>query len=77
MKMIFDKFEKLSTIICDGQWNYSNTIIQWINDNTIDSTCKQDHGIVTAWLGKKKIQSNDIEVDNKRIKLIENQFDFI
>jgi hypothetical protein len=41
--------KKLSIIICDIQSDYSNKIIQWINENTIDSICKQGSGTVTVY----------------------------
>jgi hypothetical protein len=75
MKMIIERCEKLSIIEFNIKPKYSKEIIEWFNNNTIKSTCKKDGRTITVWLGKKKIQSTDVQVDNKRIKLTNDQSD--
>ncbi len=73
IKKILDKCEKLSTIRLDIKAKFSEEILQWFNDNTINSTCKKGYRIINVWLGKKKIQPTDIRIDNKRIKLTDHR----
>jgi hypothetical protein len=72
MRMIIERCKNLSTIEFDIKSKYSKEIMEWFNDNTIKSICKKDGRTITVWLGKKKIQSIDVRIDNKRIKLTDN-----
>ncbi len=76
IKRILEKCEKLSTIKLDVKAKFSKEIIQWLNDNTINSTCKKGYRSINVWLGKKKIQETDIRIDNKRIKLTDHRPEF-
>jgi len=73
IKRILEKCEKLSTIRLDIKAKFSEEIIQWFNDNTINSTCTKGYRRINVWLGKKKIQPTDIRLDNKRIKLTDDR----
>jgi hypothetical protein len=75
VKMILERCENLLTIKFDIKSKFSKEIIQWFNDNTINSTCKKDNRTIIVWLGKKTIQSTDVRVNNKRIKLTDNWSD--
>jgi hypothetical protein len=75
IKMILGRCENLSTIKFDIKSKFSKEIIQWFNDNTLNSTCKKGNRTIIVWLGKKTIQSADVRVDNKRIKLTDHWSD--
>jgi hypothetical protein len=73
IKKILERCESLSTIEFDiTYFKFSEVIIKWFTDNTINSTCWKGYRRITVWLGKKKIQSADVRHDNKRIKLTDN-----
>jgi hypothetical protein len=73
IKMILERCENLSTIEFDIENSrFSDKIIKWFTDNTTNSTCWKGHRTITVWLGKKRTQSPDIRLDNKRIKLTDN-----
>ncbi len=76
IKRILEKCEKLSTIKLDTNLNFARKIIQWFDDNTINSTCKKNYTTITVWLGKKKLQGTDVRIDNKRIKLTDPRLEF-
>lgn len=75
IKMIFERCENLSTIKFDAKLKFSKEIIQWFNDNTINSTCKSSKRTINVWIGKKNIQLINSRTDNKRIKLTDNSSD--
>ena len=50
-------------------------VIDWFEDNTINTTCQESAGMVHVWLGKEHIQSTEINHNNERIKLTENDSD--
>jgi len=76
IKRILEKCEKLSTIKLDTNLNFAQKIIQWFDDNTINSTCKKCYTTINIWLGKKNIQATDVGIDNKRIKLTDHEREF-
>jgi hypothetical protein len=73
IKVILERCKNLSTIKFNTVYvNFSEKVINWFANNTINTTCKAGHETVTVWLGKKKIQSTEIRLDHKRIKLTDN-----
>lgn len=69
IKMIIEHCNNLSTVKFNTGSTFSKKIIQWFNDNKINSMYDRDERILTIWIGKKKIQSIYVQHDNKRIKL--------
>lgn len=73
LEIIFQRCQKLLTIILLDRTKYSNfsdKIIEWLQNNTMNSTCKKDFKEVIVWIGKKKLQSiHDDRTNPKRIKL--------
>jgi hypothetical protein len=72
IKMILERCKNLSTIIFDIKPKYTEEIIQWFNDNTVNSTCTKGSKSISVWLGKKNIQLTDLKIDHKRIKLTDD-----
>jgi hypothetical protein len=73
IKLIFERCENLTTIkFYTVDANFSEKVINWFANNTINTTCKADDETVSVWLGKKKTQSTEIRLDHKRIKLTDN-----
>jgi hypothetical protein len=77
MKIILGRCENLSRIILDVESTLTKEIIQWFDDNTINSECINGSGMVSVRIGKKKMQSTDDQVNHKRIKLIDDRSDFL
>jgi hypothetical protein len=76
IQMILERCENLATIKFDSiNSKFSAEIIKWFTSNTINTTCWKGDGRITVWLGKKKIPSADVRLDNKRIKLTDNSTD--
>jgi hypothetical protein len=70
IKAILERCQYLSTIQLDLRYTkISEEVIKWFAENTIDSTCLKGYKTVAVWLGKKQIQSDEISVDHKRIKI--------
>jgi hypothetical protein len=73
IKFILKRCENLATIrFYTVDANFSEKVTSWFANNTINTTCKANHEMVAVWLGKKKIQSTEIRLDHKRIKLTDN-----
>jgi len=73
IKMILERCQHLSTIKFDtGLSKLSEEVIKWFAENTINTRCREDYKMVTVWLGKKIIESTEICIDHKRIKLTIN-----
>ncbi|CAF0806321.1 unnamed protein product [Rotaria sordida] len=69
IQMILDRCNQLTTIKFDVRLTkFSEEIIKWFTDNTIDSTCSKGYKMVCVWIGTKKTQSTEINVDHKRMK---------
>jgi len=73
IKMIFKRCENLSTI----EFYYEDIklgkqVTSWFSHNTTNTTCKESYGRVSVWFGKKKSQSNQVNIHHKRIKLTSN-----
>jgi len=77
IKRILERCQHLSTLQLDVQYIRNiNEVIEWFSKNTINSTCWKRYRTVIVWLGIKQIQSTEISVDYKRIKLIDNNSNF-
>ncbi|CAF1063116.1 unnamed protein product [Adineta steineri] len=73
IKIVLERCNHLSSIQFDiRQRKFSKEIVQWIVDNTIDSTYRTDANFVKVWLGKNKIESNEFNVGFKRMKFSEH-----
>lgn len=49
--------QQLSTITLNNyETKLYDEMIQWFEDNTIHSTCRISHGMISVWLGKRTIQ---------------------
>jgi hypothetical protein len=70
IKMILEQCDNLSTIKFNIKSKFSSEIIQWFNNNTINSSYWQDCKTITVWIGKKNIQATDVRIDNKRMTII-------
>lgn len=71
-KMMLEKCNHLSSVQFNFKYSrFSNEIVQWLEENTINSTYRSGYRSFTVWLGRKKVQSNEFSVDLKRIKLTE------
>ncbi|CAF3677673.1 unnamed protein product [Rotaria sp. Silwood1] len=67
---ILNRCNHLTTIAFDIRYsNFSEEIIKWFDDNTMNSTCWKDYKMVSVWLGARKIQSTEINHDQKRMKI--------
>lgn len=73
IKPILERCENLSTIIFDIEdVKFSNEIIQWFAENTINTTFQAIYRRVTVWLGRINIQLTEDNYNSKRIKLTDN-----
>jgi hypothetical protein len=72
MKIILGRCKNLLTITLYVESTLAKEILQWFDDNTINSECFNDRGMVSVQIGKKKIQSTDDRVNHKRIKLTDD-----
>ena len=73
MKMIFERCQHLSCVQFYIRYSrFSPKIVQWLAENRICSTYRQGERQLTVWLGKIKIEPNEMNVDHKRIKLTDN-----
>ncbi|CAF4204389.1 unnamed protein product, partial [Adineta steineri] len=76
--VMFERCENLSVIRfhCDNT-HFSRKVINWFDNNTINTTCHLDDKIVCIWLGKKKHhlleRFTNHSIDQRPFKLI-NQF---
>ncbi|CAF1405734.1 unnamed protein product [Rotaria sp. Silwood1] len=69
IQRILDRCNHLITIKFDTRFSkFSEEIIKWFNDNTINSTCQKGYKTVSVWIGTKINQSNNICFEKKRIK---------
>lgn len=60
IKMILERCENLSTLILDCVTSQTiEEIINWFAEHTINTTCRENKGILAVWLGKKKISMNN------------------
>jgi hypothetical protein len=70
MKIILERCQHLSCVQFSIQCSrFSPKIVQWLANNTIYSTYREDARKLTVWLGRFKIESNELNVNHKRIKL--------
>jgi len=77
INMILERCKNLSLIEFDIEGNeFSEQVINWFADHTINTTCWKNYEMITVWLGKKMIHSTEICGDYKRIKLTDNTSDF-
>ncbi|UJR19674.1 hypothetical protein I4U23_022809 [Adineta vaga] len=73
IKVVFERCNHLSSIQFNiRQRKFSKEIVRWIIDNATDSTYRTDPNFVKVWVGKNKIESNELNVGSKRIKLSEH-----
>jgi hypothetical protein len=73
IQMILKRCKNLATINFDiADVKFCKEVIQWFADNTINTSCQEGYKRVTVWLGKKNIQSTELNRDSKRIKLTNN-----
>jgi hypothetical protein len=76
IKTLLERCQHLSTIHLDLRYSIvSGEVIKWFADNTVNSTCSKGYKMVVVWLGKKNIESSEINDDHKRIKLNDNYSD--
>jgi len=69
INMILQRCENLSIIEFDIEGvEFCKKVINWFDENTTDTTCRESNDIVTVWLGKKRIQSTEICGGHKRFK---------
>ncbi|CAF1126692.1 unnamed protein product [Rotaria sordida] len=75
IKIILERCQDLSVVQFEiTRSKFSEEVIQWFTQNTIDSTFRRRERYNTIWIGKK---TNEISINHKRIKLIDdNQFSF-
>ncbi|CAF1047679.1 unnamed protein product [Rotaria sordida] len=70
IQIILNRCNHLTQIAFDIRYsNFSEEIIKWFDDNTMNSTYWKDYQMVSVWLGTRKIQSTEIYLDQKRMKL--------
>ena len=70
LKIILERCKKLSTINFDtNSTELCKYVIQWLADNTTDTSCTECYRRVAVWLGHKNLQSTETTVNHKRIKL--------
>ncbi|CAF1070134.1 unnamed protein product [Rotaria sordida] len=70
IQIILNRCNHLTQIAFDIRYsNFSEEIIKWFDDNTMNSTYWKDYRMVSVWLGTRKIQSTEIYLDQKRMKL--------
>jgi hypothetical protein len=73
IKSLLERCQHLSTLQLDVQYNKKiNEVIKWFADNTINSTCSKHYREILVWLGREQVQSTEISVVQKRIKLSDN-----
>jgi len=76
IQMILERCKNLATINFDmTDVKFCKEVIQWFADNTINTSCEEGYKRVAVWLGKKNIQSTEINFGSKRIKLTNNSSD--
>jgi hypothetical protein len=67
IKIILNRCENLFTIKFHYEYTkLFQTIPSWFADNTIQTTCKENYGTTSVWLGKKKKRASLIN-KNERI----------
>ncbi|CAF3171372.1 unnamed protein product [Rotaria sp. Silwood2] len=72
IEVILERCQNLSVIQFEiSRLKFSQEVIDWFNQNTVDSTIRRRAGCDLIWIGNK---INHIENNHKRIKLNENQF---
>ncbi|UJR18653.1 hypothetical protein I4U23_005561 [Adineta vaga] len=77
IKRILERCQHLSTLQLDVQYiGNIDEMIEWFSNNTINSTCWKRYRTIIVWLGIKQIQSTEINVDYKRIKLTDDNSNF-
>ena len=70
IKKLLEKCNHLSSIQLNiTHSRFSDKIIQWLTENTINSTYRRGHKILSIWLGRKVYQSNEFCLNHKRIKV--------
>jgi hypothetical protein len=70
IQVILERCKHLSSVQFNIQYSSSsNKIVQWLAKNTINSTYRKGFRLLTVWLGRIKIESNDTTIDQKRMKL--------
>ncbi|CAF1369931.1 unnamed protein product [Rotaria sordida] len=73
IEIIFKRCQNLSVVRFEiTRSKFSQQVIDWFNQNTMNSTFRRHNGCDIVWIGKK---INHIKDSHKRIKLDENQFD--
>lgn len=74
IELILDRCKALSSIkfyirfqtLCDH-------VIQWFNENFIGTQHETEYRTISIWLGKRRVQSNQIEPTPKRFKWSQHQ----
>ncbi len=69
INIILEQCENLLIIEFDIEGaEFCETVINWFDDSTTGTKCRERDEMVTVWLWKKRIQSTEICVDHKRIE---------
>ena len=76
MKMILERCQHLSCVQFNIRYSrFSPKTVQWLAENTIYSTYREGERTLAVWLGRIKIEPNEVNVDHKRFKLTDNHHD--